>query len=43
MDYFRKNAPSLAENMPAVNRCGLSNLWIPDEFVEIEVTAVMPD
>ena len=42
MDYFRKNAPSLAENMPAVARCGLRNLYYPEELVELEVIAVMP-
>jgi len=42
MDYFRKNAPSLAENMPAVGRCGLQNLYYPEELVQLDVIAVMP-
>jgi enamine deaminase RidA (YjgF/YER057c/UK114 family) len=43
MDYFRKHAPALAEDMPAVTRSGLKNLCYPEELVEIAVIAAMPE
>ena len=41
-DYFRKHAPSLAEDMPAVTALGVTSLMYPRMLVEIDVTAVMP-
>ncbi|MFC2069510.1 RidA family protein, partial [Chloroflexota bacterium] len=43
MDYFRKNAPSLAEDMPAVNVIGLKSLRNPEQRAQIEVVAVTPE
>ena len=42
MDYFRKNAPSLAEDMPAGTAVGVTSLAYPRMLVEIDVTAVIP-
>ena len=42
MDYFRKHAPSLAENMPAATAVGVTSLMYPRMLVEIDVIAVMP-
>jgi 2-iminobutanoate/2-iminopropanoate deaminase len=42
MDYFRKHAPSLAEDMPAGTAVGIDSLAYPSMLVEIDVTAVIP-
>lgn len=42
MDYFRKNAPSLAEDMPAGTAVGVTSLAYSRMLVEIDVTAVIP-
>ena len=41
MDYFRKHAPSLAEDMPAGTAVGIDALAYPSMLVEIDVTAVI--
>ncbi|MFC2068912.1 Rid family hydrolase, partial [Chloroflexota bacterium] len=43
MDYFRKNAPKSAEDMPAVTIVGLNNLCVAEMIVEVEAIAVMPE
>ena len=43
LDYFRKHAPSLAEDMPAGMALGVTSLINPSLLVEIEVIAVLPD
>ena len=42
MDYFRKHAPSLAEDMPAATAVGVNSLYFPRMLVEIDVIAVIP-
>jgi enamine deaminase RidA (YjgF/YER057c/UK114 family) len=42
MDYFRKNASSLVEDMPAGTAVGVISLAYPRMLVEIDVIAVIP-
>ncbi len=42
LDYFRKHAPSLLENMPAGMALGVTSLINPSLLVEVEVIAIMP-
>ena len=41
LDYFRKVAPGLIEEPPAVTWVGVSHLYYPDMLVEFEATATV--
>lgn len=42
-DYIRKNAPALLEAMPSLTVIGVTGLFQPEQLVEIDVFAVVPD